>query len=160
MNAQSFAALREGCNEVSQRNLTKVAQHEVLGLASLKSHPSRTGRSTNAGIPEWRARPKAKRFYRPGWDGRVFLLHFPALRTGLLSPNLSGTSPHRAILSTYVDAHGLCFRGPFEPPLHFVSMFSTFSRITNHLSPGSRPTWYYLRSPRRTRRTPYGGISV
>ncbi|MEY2606470.1 MAG: hypothetical protein QOH31_4292, partial [Verrucomicrobiota bacterium] len=115
MNAQSFAALREGCNEVSQRNLTKVAQHEVLGLASLKSHPSRTGRSTNAGIPEWRARPKAKRFYRPGWDGRVFLLHFPALRTGLLlSPSPSGTSPHRAILSTYVDAHGLLPDAPSD----------------------------------------------
>jgi hypothetical protein len=36
-------------------------------------------------IAERRARPKAGRFDRPLRDGRVFLHHFPALRTGLLS---------------------------------------------------------------------------
>jgi hypothetical protein len=36
-------------------------------------------------IGERRARPNAKRFYRPYRDGPVFLHHFPALRTGLLS---------------------------------------------------------------------------
>ena len=50
-------------------------------------------------IAEPRARPKAERFYRPLRDGLVFLLHFPALRTGLLSLSPSGTSPHRTILS-------------------------------------------------------------
>jgi len=50
-------------------------------------------------IAEPRAGPKAERFYRPGRDGRVFLHHFPALRTGLLSLSPCGTSPHRTILS-------------------------------------------------------------
>jgi hypothetical protein len=36
-------------------------------------------------IAERRARPNAKRFDRPYRDGPVFLHHFPALRTGLLS---------------------------------------------------------------------------
>jgi hypothetical protein len=36
-------------------------------------------------IAERRARPKVERFDRPFRDGRVFLHHFPALRTGLLS---------------------------------------------------------------------------
>ena len=35
-------------------------------------------------IAKPRAKPKAERFYRPGRDGLVFLIHFPALRTGLL----------------------------------------------------------------------------
>jgi hypothetical protein len=44
-------------------------------------------------IAEPHTRPKAERFYRPLRlrDGRVFLHHFPALRTGLLlslSPSL------------------------------------------------------------------------
>ena len=34
------------------------------------------------GVAERRARPKAERFDRPLRDGRVFLRHFPALRTG------------------------------------------------------------------------------
>jgi len=50
-------------------------------------------------IAERRARPKAERFYRPFRDGRVFLLHFPALRTGLLSLSPSGTSPQGTILN-------------------------------------------------------------
>jgi hypothetical protein len=49
-------------------------------------------------IAERRARPKAERFYRPFRDGRLFLHHFPALRTRLLSPNPSGTSPSQATL--------------------------------------------------------------
>jgi hypothetical protein len=36
-------------------------------------------------IAERHARPNAKRFDRPYRDGPVFLHHFPALRTGLLS---------------------------------------------------------------------------
>jgi hypothetical protein len=36
-------------------------------------------------IAETHTRLKAERFYRPWPDGRVFLRHFPALRTGLLS---------------------------------------------------------------------------
>jgi hypothetical protein len=42
-------------------------------------------------VAERRARPKAERFDRPLRDGRVFLHHFPALRTGLLSLIPSGT---------------------------------------------------------------------
>jgi hypothetical protein len=53
-------------------------------------------------IAERRARPKSERFDRPLRlrDGRVFLHHFPALRTGLLSPRPSGTSPQRTVLNT------------------------------------------------------------
>jgi hypothetical protein len=43
---------------------------------------------------------KPKRFDRPLRDGRVFLHHFPALRTGLLSLSPSGTNPQRAILNS------------------------------------------------------------
>ncbi len=62
-------------------------------------------------IAERRARPKAGRFDRPLLrDGRVFLHHFPALRTGLLSLSpfflrpsgyggRAGTSPQRTILN-------------------------------------------------------------
>jgi len=50
-------------------------------------------------IAERRARPKAKRFYRPYRDGRVSLHHFPALRTGLLSLSPSGTSPQGTTLN-------------------------------------------------------------
>jgi len=61
-------------------------------------------------VAERRARPKAERFDRPLRDGRVFLHHFPALRTGLLSLSPSrlrppgyggqaGTSPQRTILN-------------------------------------------------------------
>ena len=42
-------------------------------------------------VAERGARPKAERFDRPLRDGRVFLHHFPALRTGLLSLSPSGT---------------------------------------------------------------------
>ncbi len=49
-------------------------------------------------IAEQRARPKAERFDRPCQDGRAFLHHFPALRTGL-SLNPSETSPLRTILN-------------------------------------------------------------
>jgi hypothetical protein len=42
-------------------------------------------------VAERHARPKAERFDRPSRDGPVFLHHFPALRTGLLSPHPSGT---------------------------------------------------------------------
>ena len=45
------------------------------------------------------ARQKAERFDRPLRDGPVFLHHFPALRTGLLSLGPSGTSPQRTILN-------------------------------------------------------------
>ncbi len=41
-------------------------------------------------LAERLARPKAERFDRPLRDGRVFLHHFPALRTGLLSLHPSG----------------------------------------------------------------------
>jgi hypothetical protein len=51
-------------------------------------------------IAETHARLKAKRFYRPSRDGRVFLHHFPALRAGLLSLSLFGTVLHRTILSS------------------------------------------------------------
>jgi hypothetical protein len=50
-------------------------------------------------IAERRARPNAKRFDRPYRDGPVFLHHFPALRTGLLSLSPSGTSPQCTILN-------------------------------------------------------------
>jgi hypothetical protein len=48
-------------------------------------------------IAETHARLKAKPFYRPSRsrDGRVFLYHFPALRTGLLSLSPFGTVLHR-----------------------------------------------------------------
>ena len=52
------------------------------GLAFLKSYPSRTV------------------------TGRVFLLHFPALRTGLLSLSPSETSPHRTILTLKLTRMG------------------------------------------------------
>jgi hypothetical protein len=55
-------------------------------------------------IAERRARPKAERFDPPSRDGRVFLHHFPALRTGLLSLRPSGTSPLRTILTFKFDA--------------------------------------------------------
>jgi len=49
-------------------------------------------------IAERLARPKAERFsIVPYRDGRVFLHHFPALRTGLLSLSPSGTSPQRSM---------------------------------------------------------------
>jgi hypothetical protein len=51
-------------------------------------------------IAETHARLKAERFDRPSRDERVFLHHFPALRTGLLSLSPFGTSLHRTILST------------------------------------------------------------
>ncbi len=50
-------------------------------------------------IAERRARPKAERFDRPLRDERVFLHHFPALRTGLFSLSPSGTSPQRTMLT-------------------------------------------------------------
>jgi hypothetical protein len=58
-------------------------------------------------VAERGARPKAERFDRPLRDGRVFLHHFPALRTGLLlSLSPSGTSPQRTILNPQVSAYG------------------------------------------------------
>src|SRR5260221_5492930 len=61
------------------------------GLGFLKSiRPGRDDRRM-LGIAEPRAKPKAECFYRPSRDGLVFLLHFPALRTGLLSLSPSGT---------------------------------------------------------------------
>jgi hypothetical protein len=42
-------------------------------------------------IAETHARFKAECFYRPSRDGGVFLHHFPALRTGLLSLSPSGS---------------------------------------------------------------------
>ena len=50
-------------------------------------------------IAERHVRPKAESFYRPLRDGRVFLRHSPALRTGLLSLSPSGTSPQRTMLN-------------------------------------------------------------
>jgi len=44
------------------------------------------------------ARPGAKCFDRPLRDGHLFLHHFPALRTGLLSLSPSGTSLRRILL--------------------------------------------------------------
>jgi hypothetical protein len=44
-------------------------------------------------VAERRARPKAERLDRPLRDGRVFLHHFPALRTGLLSLSPSRLRP-------------------------------------------------------------------
>jgi hypothetical protein len=70
--------------------------------------PGRDDRPTLA-ISERRARPKAERFDRPLRDGRVFLHHFPALRTGLLSRSPSGTSPQynpRPLKTRMEDAHG------------------------------------------------------
>jgi|ERR1700730_2042484 hypothetical protein len=46
-------------------------------------------------VAEPLARPKSEYFNRPLRDGRVFLLHFPALRTGLLSNVPCGTIPLR-----------------------------------------------------------------
>jgi len=42
-------------------------------------------------VAEPHPRPKAERFDRPYRDGRVFVLHFPTLRAGLLSPSPFGT---------------------------------------------------------------------
>src|SRR5260370_1835455 len=58
-------------------------------------------------IAEPRARSKTEYFYRPSRDGHSFLLHFPALRTGLLSLDPSGTSPSRT-RKPEVDAHAPC----------------------------------------------------
>ena len=59
----------------SRRDLTKVAQYEVLGYRFQKAiRPERDDRWVLT-IVEPRARPKADRFYRPARDGRVFLLH-------------------------------------------------------------------------------------
>jgi hypothetical protein len=49
-------------------------------------------------IAERRVRPNAKRFDRPYRDGPVFLHHFPALRTGLLSLSPSLLRPAVALL--------------------------------------------------------------
>jgi hypothetical protein len=57
-------------------------------------------------IAESLARPKPSISIVPDGTGRVFLLHFPALRTGLLSLSPSGTSPRRTTLRPYVDADG------------------------------------------------------
>jgi hypothetical protein len=57
-------------------------------------------------IAERRARPNAKRFYRPYRDGPAFLHHFPALRTGLLS--LSPFLLRPAVASLW---RGLLFAG-------------------------------------------------
>jgi hypothetical protein len=59
-------------------------------------------------IAETNARFKAERFDRPlplTGTGRVFLHHFPVLRTGL-SQSPSGTSTQRPIRTASVDAHG------------------------------------------------------
>jgi hypothetical protein len=44
-------------------------------------------------IAERRARPNAKRFDRPYRDGPVFLHHFPALRTRLMSSTFTESLP-------------------------------------------------------------------
>ncbi len=56
----------------SRRDLTKVAQYEVLGQRSQRAiRPGRDDRRMLA-IAELGARPKAERFYRPLRDGLVF----------------------------------------------------------------------------------------
>jgi hypothetical protein len=57
-------------------------------------------------IAERCGRPKAERFYRPFRfrDGRLFLHHFPALRTGLPSLRPSGTTRLRRSLLERRDA--------------------------------------------------------
>ena len=54
------------------------------------------------------ARPGAECFDRPWRDGHLFLHHFPALRTGLLSlsPLRDESSAHTS--KPYVDANGRC----------------------------------------------------
>src|ERR1700730_9928115 len=76
----------------SHRDPAKAAQYEVL-------RPRRNDRRMLT-IAETHARFKAECFYRPSRDGRVFLHHFPALRTGPLSLSPFGTGLHRRILSS------------------------------------------------------------
>ena len=56
-------------------------------------------------VAEPLARPKSEYFNRPLRDGRVFLLHFPALRAGLLS--LSPPRDKRTLPSKFwiLDCH-------------------------------------------------------
>ena len=76
-----------------------VAQYEVLGLRFKElSVPDGTIDECWQSLSGVRHQ-KPSGFYRPLRDGRVFLPHFPALRTGLLSLSPSGTNPHRTILS-------------------------------------------------------------
>jgi hypothetical protein len=82
----------------ARRDLTKVAQYEVLGNdAEREVRPARDDRK---GSPFCLACGLAivsiRRSSRPG---RIGLLDAnPALRTGLLSSGPCGTSPHRIIL--------------------------------------------------------------
>jgi hypothetical protein len=79
----------------SRRDLTKVAQHEVLGQRSQGAIRPGRGRDDRPimAIAEPRARPNAVAFLSSlTLTGRTcLLLHFPALRTGLLSLSPSGT---------------------------------------------------------------------
>jgi hypothetical protein len=69
----------------------KVAQYEVLGSLFFKRRPSRRDDRWSLVLLKPPPDQGAECFYRPWLDAGVFLHHFPALRTGLLSPSPSGT---------------------------------------------------------------------
>src|ERR1700732_2576231 len=71
--------------------------------------------------------------------------HFVLGSCHLLSPSLSGTSPHRAILSTYVDAHGLCFRGVLRAAT--ALRVDVLDLLTNHQPPFTGFQAYLVLSP-------------
>jgi hypothetical protein len=93
----------------------KVAQYEVLGGVKKTTRPGRDDRSLLTLVKPHTRRPRAKTLRSSLRDGRLFLHHFPALRTGLLSLDPSGidcfavsSSPGTRVIpiaSPYVDAH-------------------------------------------------------
>jgi hypothetical protein len=91
------------CRELSRRDSAKVAQYEVLGWRFNKRRVP-DGRDDRR-LTHKAAYERPELFDRPLRDGHVFCNHFPALRTGLLSPSPSGTT--RGIYPfPNVDAHG------------------------------------------------------
>jgi hypothetical protein len=70
----------------------KVAQYEVLGSLFFKRRPSRRDDRWSLVLLKPPPDQGAEFFDRPCRDGHLFLHHFPALRTGLLSLSPSGTS--------------------------------------------------------------------
>jgi hypothetical protein len=94
--------------ELSRRDLMKVAQYEVLGWRSEKAtRPGRDDRRLFTLV-----KPQAKdlaELYRLWRDGHCLLHHFPALRTGLLSLGPSGADPphlNPSLVSTAVRGRG------------------------------------------------------
>jgi hypothetical protein len=78
-------------------------------------------------VAEPLARPKSEYFNRPLRDGRVFLLHFPALRTGLLSNVPCGTIPLRIPRDLGLMRIGLGSQGRFMPEFRTLRPTPLFS---------------------------------